>query len=253
MGDSISAGEKSQKTSKHSKISESEQINKKSAKKSKSQDTGETEYEQNKEERMKQVKDEMKMIRKENIDNFLVTDQEIKQRESERRARQKALLEAQKLENAPKPPPKHVFEHDEGDVLLNWVNFLSTTLNKVKESITKSADEVIRQIKNMNEEDDEIVENRGNNSEASGDDEELLSKKQKREKERADKIKKSRMDKIDKDLENSDYPVIQRKSGKIRSGLTSRCIEVPATVPLTKQYNFLPIEKPNFLEDVKFV
>ena len=40
---------------------------------------------------MKQVKDEMKMIRKENIDNFLVTDQEIKQRESERRARQKAL------------------------------------------------------------------------------------------------------------------------------------------------------------------
>ena len=47
--------------------------------------------EQDKEERMKLVKDEMKMIRKENIDNFLVTDQEIKQRESERRAKQKAL------------------------------------------------------------------------------------------------------------------------------------------------------------------
>ena len=43
---------------------------------------------------MKQVKDEMKLIRKENIDNFLVTDQEIKQRESERRAKQKALHHA---------------------------------------------------------------------------------------------------------------------------------------------------------------
>jgi hypothetical protein len=237
-----------QKSTKNSKQSTPEPKTKKEqtkpAKKSKSQDVSDSEYEQDKEERMKLVKDEMKMIRKENIDNFLVTDQEIKQRESERRAKQKALLEARKLENAPKPPPKHVFEHDEGDVLLNWVNFLSSTLNKVKESITKSADDVIKQIKTMNaEDDDEIVED-------GSDPADLLSKKEKKEMERAALIKKARQEKIDKELENADYPVIKRRSDKdfkFRSGLSYRSFEISATVPLTKQYNFLPIEQPNFL------
>merc|ERR1712048_480529 len=192
-------------------------------------------YEQEKEERMKMVKDEMKMIRRENIDNFLVTDQEIKQRESERRAKQKALLEAQKLENAPKPPPKHVFEHDEGDVLLNWVSFLSTTLNKVKEAITKSADDVIKQIKTMNEEDDEIIDNKS--ADSNDDSNEVLTKKQRKEKEKAAKIKIARQEKIDADLENADYPIL--KKSKIRTNLAARFLDISATVPLVKRYNYL--------------
>lgn len=98
----------------------------------------------------------------------------------------------------------------------------------------------------MNAEDDDMAED-SDNSETPA---ERLSKKEKKELERANLIKKARQEKIDAELENADYPVIKRKSDKdfkFRSGLSARCMEIGATVPLTKQYNFLPIEQPNFL------
>merc|ERR1712066_432339 len=100
----------------------------------------------------------------------------------------------------------------------------------------------------MNEEDDKTV-NDDSSVDDVADDTENLSKKAKKAKQREEQIKKSRQEKLDKDLENADYPIM--KKSKIRTGLADRVVE--GTIALTKQYNYLPIEKPNFLEDVKFV
>merc|ERR1712066_999240 len=124
----------------------------------------------------------------------------------------------------------------------------STTLNKVKESIAKSADDVIKQIRTMNEEDDKTIKDGSGDGDVA-DDTENLSKKAKKAKQREEQIKKSRQEKLDKDLENADYPIL--KKNKVRTGLADRVVD--GTIALTKQYNYLPIEKPNFLEDVKFV
>lgn len=83
-------------------------------------------------QRYQQHKKSIKSMRQEGIDKYIVTKQELRQREANINAKKKAKLEADRLKNAPKPPPEHVHWHDDEDLLLNWIQFLGDKYTKAK-------------------------------------------------------------------------------------------------------------------------
>ena len=97
-------------------------------------------------------KEALKMVRQEGIDKYIVSKQELKQREANIQAKKKAKLEAAALKNAPKPPPEHINWHDEEDLLLNFASFIGNKYNQVKVSLKDKMETAENYIKVWNAE-----------------------------------------------------------------------------------------------------
>ena len=131
--------------------------NKKSSKSSKKKiDKNEKPPSKKIDQRYQDFKAELKHVRQEGIEKYMVTNQEIKQREQHRASKNKAKIEKEKQEKSNiRPIPEHVNWHDEEDLLLSWFSFLTKTLKKAKVSLGDKLETLENYVKIWNAEDQE--------------------------------------------------------------------------------------------------